>query len=1838
MAIANAIVPTLLIQNSRLIQNDTNKLMNDSTIEINQKIDDLFAKKEIQTDFTTNVCGYEIVGDSIYAEFVKEPYTMVYMNTTPVYSYSDPEFNEKYIANRYYIPVNQLQSPGSNWISFSRQDGSGQTQVKEITGVTDDNYYQLIDNIKSGNTAHYFQFPTEEPTAEVLSIETIDLEGQKELILEFAKPSFTEVVVNGQIYSSEEEYEGSKYQIMFQDFLDAAKMRNELTVEIERKGDLEIICVEKQAPFNQVLESALRYCGVSMNTETYQYESWHDDRLYEIFSNSKGYAGQRLEDILGISPIQNPLSYVIKDLQANNIEKSREPLTLATGQVSIANNAMIDETEVPIDLSNRWDVFGPSNNAVITPNSIKVSGGWDDAIGVPIIINKDVSKFKYIKMEVDIKGLFSKIDLAWGNNDSALKVEIENNGILYPLSEVIGTTFSTSDDAENPFYIVPTTGTIYFRIPDGITYIEQLNLVLGMAKNADVSIKNLSFVNEIGTPAEVAKDLDKLDFSYNFSVDRDSNEGIDSKTFSLINQSHDPIFDNNKFVLVNSYTIDHEGTFTDQYFTNMASIKGTYDKQKYYDNYVFFKTWNHNDFYLNSSISFNQPNKVESKTYSEKIMSTDESYYPPYNMVINYEKILYINFSIQDLETQGKALNIQLLKKGDSFYIYPGYHEEGSAEFDESINKLADYLSYVYSRNNSSEVGQMMDYLVAKDYDGLLNSKLKCSGQVFANTDLENQIRTLMAVDSNTLLPLDNTTVSGYITAVITKFSSVPVTTTTALEIYSKLQNMYQPFIPTDEIGMFGQKSMLCLYKLAEYVEKGIIEPISISSAGEISIDSLPQQIGLLPSTTAVSMPDSQHINLKYKVGGKTITYNIILDPAGTVSSIKTSGETEKDGYFGNMNLDTTNRTLSATDIEYMSARIYQSLINSGDPILQELLVMENGQLKINNMNAVNKIKGSGSFRSIDSEVMFFNRLDTTGPVHPVLISIEDGKGTQPLACRIKFNTNSDLTLNLDSGTIQVKNYISDADLAKDSWQDMSWNMISTTNVSKDPNGGVSTSGFFEDVLNFAIQWAIQAVGGWVLNALNEAVKGIELVQQAMAAVEWANNIKNTAESFIAPFKSAADIVETLNNPQKLLEGLIPKEIIDIRKEIENNIITITQTIAPIVKAGQTIEEQLQKTKEEIEERAKVYIKIGETTITDIDKEIARIEAVINSETQQIETRLIIDQAKLEAYVKANMPDIKLDQIKIDILYPSSVNGDGSFNFPDASAIDPNITIDLPELDFGIELPEHILKSSIAQGSVVNLEFDGNFGDKGYELYLLGPSGNQIFIGYIKTDQLDFNIDVHDYFPNIQNGDELKFIYGIPGNTVSVKEISVKVEECNDYSYETFLRAINETDDKPILTKEDFYNIIEGEDKTTLATQLFASLKTSGFIDSTGQVTSLIITNYVDLQTVLSNNGFGFGKKAPQPIIQKLQEAYANPSSEKKKQYCGLIDIAKQIMDFITNSQDNTAATLAEICGSIISNPLGNMLDIKDLMVEGYKKLKGQAVNKLVVAFSVIGLAVPFIPVFGRIFDGVVNKAKNTAKLIDPSILKKVEDGVELIIKSKQYHLALILFQVIEDNLNRIKKLSGAVKDAEIKRLNELLDALFHKFDNLVPGSVLKQIDDIIKANTVYKKIDNFYVALRKHPDDLLPEEIAEIKRIRNTFILKDGDDMVKLFPHAVDGTQDLSGYILRKSDLLNCNTTEEVFDLLRLDYPGTQFVRGGQDFHVVEYKFKSTDCAMEIPFTKEYGGNINIKDTKYPFSGNGFLTSKGTIIPEWNIPKDTPLSSSKYSPSVTFSNWRAIN
>ena len=64
----------------------------------------------------------------------------------------------------------------------------------------------------------------------------------------------------------------------------------------------------------------------------------------------------------------------------------------------------------------------------------------------------------------------------------------------------------------------------------------------------------------------------------------------------------------------------------------------------------------------------------------------------------------------------------------------------------------------------------------------------------------------------------------------------------------------------------------------------------------------------------------------------------------------------------------------------------------------------------------------------------------------------------------------------------------------------------------------------------------------------------------------------------------------------------------------------------------------------------------------------------------------------------------------------------------------------------------------------------------------------------------------------------------------------------------------------------------------------------------------------------------------------------------------------------------------------------------------------------------------------------------------------------------------------------------------------------------------------------------------------------------------------------------------------------------------------------------------MEIPFTKEYGGNINIKDTKYPFSGNGFLTSKGTIIPEWNIPKDTPLSSSKYSPSVTFSNWRAIN
>ena len=147
--------------------------------------------------------------------------------------------------------------------------------------------------------------------------------------------------------------------------------------------------------------------------------------------------------------------------------------------------------------------------------------------------------------------------------------------------------------------------------------------------------------------------------------------------------------------------------------------------------------------------------------------------------------------------------------------------------------------------------------------------------------------------------------------------------------------------------------------------------------------------------------------------------------------------------------------------------------------------------------------------------------------------------------------------------------------------------------------------------------------------------------------------------------------------------------------------------------------------------------------------------------------------------------------------------------------------------------------------------------------------------------------------------------------------------------------------------------------------------------------------------------------------------------------------------------------------------------------------------------------------------------------------------------------------------------------------------------------------------------LDEFNDLRLRDISTLSNEEKAMLKMIRESVPMPDTNTMMqKVIPASdiekyLDGTYtQVGGYVTRLEDVSHLSTCGEIYDSLRLDYPGSVYSLI-DDNSIGVIRYMTDDVAnITIPYGTEMGGTIIDAP---PFTGNGFKkATNGEIIPEF--------------------------
>ncbi|MFV8333534.1 fibronectin type III domain-containing protein [Flavobacterium sp. GSP14] len=152
--------------------------------------------------------------------------------------------------------------------------------------------------------------------------------------------------------------------------------------------------------------------------------------------------------------------------------------------------------------------------------------------------------------------------------------------------------------------------------------------------------------------------------------------------------------------------------------------------------------------------------------------------------------------------------------------------------------------------------------------------------------------------------------------------------------------------------------------------------------------------------------------------------------------------------------------------------------------------------------------------------------------------------------------------------------------------------------------------------------------------------------------------------------------------------------------------------------------------------------------------------------------------------------------------------------------------------------------------------------------------------------------------------------------------------------------------------------------------------------------------------------------------------------------------------------------------------------------------------------------------------------------------------------------------------------------------------------------------------------LNDFKLLQQKRYDLMTIAEKAHIDAIRNSIPIPDGNTLLqKVIPKNQiqsfidvpnDNFRKIGGFVSTAKDAKHLNTFEDVYQGMRLDYPGTQFNLSDGSFGVIRYKTPNPN--LTVPKLPEVTGDL-------PYTGNGFTGGNNGKLgaPEWKSPYNTP-------------------
>lgn len=251
----------------------------------------------------------------------------------------------------------------------------------------------------------------------------------------------------------------------------------------------------------------------------------------------------------------------------------------------------------------------------------------------------------------------------------------------------------------------------------------------------------------------------------------------------------------------------------------------------------------------------------------------------------------------------------------------------------------------------------------------------------------------------------------------------------------------------------------------------------------------------------------------------------------------------------------------------------------------------------------------------------------------------------------------------------------------------------------------------------------------------------------------------------------------------------------------------------------------------------------------------------------------------------------------------------------------------------------------------------------------------------------------------------------------------------------------------------------------------------------------------------------------------------------------------------------------------------------------------------------------------------IIEQLKNYYESQPGGTFERLNNGV-YVTKAGKESLTFVpakAHHTVNKNANTTTATNGKIKGETVKNQTEVPEYL--GFEN--------NLESILSVYTLRNRkltVEEFKILAKKSTDKMTPEEKEYINAIRDFIPLSATTQIQKVIPikqaesyfiASPDGQgKTVGGYMTTVRDAAHLKTYQEVFDGMRLDYKGSEFVKSDATGYIVIEFFSEDIAFLEIPRNYDNGGTINDPNNpsphnknEAPFTGQGFTSGDYGIL-----------------------------